>query len=118
MDASIPRMNRRARRRFVAIGRRSRDRRAHLRFLVIAHLAAGRSMAEAARFAMVAPATVSRVARRFQEGGQLALFDARAGNGPRKVDPAFLKTSHGCSAVRPRTTVSPAPPGPGSCCAR
>jgi len=91
MDGSIPRMNRRARRRFVAIGRRSRDRGAHLRFLVIAHLGAGRSMAEAARSTMVAPATVSRVARRFREGGQLALFDARAGNGPRKVDPAFLR---------------------------
>ena len=85
----IPRMSRAQRRRLMRLGRRSGDPLTALRFLAIAHLAAGRRSPQVAHELDVARSTVIRAAHRFADEGVAGLYDKRVGNGATKVDEAF-----------------------------
>ena len=69
----VPRMNRKARRDLVRLGRRSGDTATTLRFLIVARLAAGRSGRQVAESLGVAASNTSRVAQRFLEEGWLGV---------------------------------------------
>jgi transposase len=83
-------MDRRARRRLIAEGRRSRDPQTALRFHVIARLARGDSTRVVADALDLAPSTVGSVRKRYLGGGTCALYDRRRLNGRRKVTGEFV----------------------------
>ena len=85
--APLPRAERR---RLSTAGKKSKDPQTFIRFLVFAHLGAGKQQAEVARILDVAPSTVSRTVKRFLEGGAEALRDRRGNNGQRKVEDDFV----------------------------
>jgi transposase len=84
-------MSRNERRGIARLGRLSGDPDTAVRFLIIAHLAAGRKSPEVAGDLHVARSHVVRTAHRFASGGLEGLFDRRRGNGRRKVSDPFRK---------------------------
>ena len=70
--------------------RRCRDAGTRVRYLVILNLLNGRSAYETAKVLSVHNTTVYRIARRFRERGEWALWDAREDNGEAKLDERFL----------------------------
>jgi transposase len=63
-----------------------------IRYLIIINLLNGRSARRAAEVLGVHNTTVYRVARRFRQQGEWALWDAREDNGATKLDEHFLST--------------------------
>lgn len=85
-------MDRRARRRLIAQGRRSDDPATALRFHAVALLARGDRICEVASALDVASSTVQRARDRYLEsGGPWGLYDRRFRNGVRKVTEAMLE---------------------------
>jgi transposase len=71
--------------------RRCRDAGVRVRYLIIINLLSGRSAYSTADVLGVHNTTVYRVARRFRERGEWALWDAREDNGETKLDEQFLE---------------------------
>jgi transposase len=71
--------------------RRCRDAGVRVRYLIIINLLNGLSAYQAADVLGVHNTTVYRVARRFRERGEWALWDAREDNGETKLDKPFLE---------------------------
>jgi transposase len=65
-----------------------------IRYLIIINLLNGRSAYQTAEVLGVHNTTVYRVARRFREGGEWSLWDAREDNGQTKLDEHFLTVLH------------------------
>ncbi len=86
---NIPRLDRAARRRLIARGRKTNDHFTALRFLMIAKLGQGLSRHQVARDLGCVPSTVVKTAQRFIEAGEDGLLDRRAFNGTTKVDARF-----------------------------
>jgi transposase len=82
-------MSRNERRVIARLGRLSGDPATAVRFLIIAHLAAGRTSPQVADDLHVASSSVVRTAYRFASGGLEGLFDRRCRNGRRKVTDSF-----------------------------
>jgi transposase len=72
--------------------RRCRDAALRLRYLVVVNLLNGRSACQTADALRIHRTTVYRVARRFRAHGEWGLWDARADNGPAKLDDDYLAT--------------------------
>jgi transposase len=84
-------MARVARKNLIRIGRRSGDPDTAMRFLVVSHLAAGRSGRQVARELDIARSTVVRTCHRFVTEGVEGLFDQRRANGQTKADRHFVR---------------------------
>lgn len=87
----LPRMSRSVRRRLARQLSQERDARRARRIRVVLNYDAGFSSTSIARTESCAPATVVRVLHRFRDQGESGLDDARAGNGPTKVDADLLQ---------------------------
>jgi len=74
--------------------RRCRAAAVRIRYLIIINLLRHRSAAQTAEVLNVHRTTVYRVARRFHDRGEWALWDAREDNGETKLDESFLSTLH------------------------
>jgi transposase len=74
--------------------RRCQDARVRIRYLIIINLLNQRSAREIEKILRVHNTTVYRVARRFREHGEWALWDRREDNGQSKVDENYLKVLH------------------------
>ena len=85
----VPRMSCNERRGLARLGRMSGDPDTALRFLIVAHPAAGRNSPQVAIDSHVARSSVVRTAYRFASGGLQGLVDRRRGNGQREVTDAF-----------------------------
>lgn len=71
--------------------RRCRDARLHRHYLIIINLLNGRGAYETAAILGIHNTTVYRVAKRFNQQGEVGLLDAREDNGDAKLDERFLK---------------------------
>lgn len=87
----IPRWSAARRKQFVRSGRKTRDIDTAQRFRVVAKLAGGASVTEAARSLGCAISTASSAKRRFLHSGTAGLLDRRRGNGTLKATPRFLE---------------------------
>jgi transposase len=74
--------------------RRCRNAGARVRYLLIINLLNGRTAYQTAEVLGVHNTTVYRVARRFRQYGEWALWDARADNGHTKLDEDYLAVLH------------------------
>ena len=81
--------------------RKSRESGYRLRCLMVLKLSRGQNSTEVARALEVAPATVSRVAKRFREGGVAGLVDRREDNGQRKVTEDIVRCLCDLIAAQP-----------------
>jgi transposase len=72
--------------------RRCRSAGVRIRYLIIINLLNGRSARRTAEVLQVHNTTVYRVAKRFRQHGEWALWDAREDNGITKLDEHFLTT--------------------------
>src|SRR6516164_3459096 len=70
--------------------RRCRNAGARIRYLIVLNLLSGRSAYQTAEVLGVHNTTVYRVARRFRDHGEWALWDGREDNGPSKLDDNYL----------------------------
>jgi transposase len=84
-------MSRNERRCLARLGRLTGDPETALRFLIVAHLAVGRSSPQVAIELHVARSSVVRTAHRFASDGLEGLLDRRRGNGRRKVTDPFRR---------------------------
>jgi|SRR5579872_6883863 len=82
--------------------RRCRDAGVRLRYLIVLNLLSGRSAYRTAEVLGVHNTTVYRVARRFRTCGEWGLWDARADNGPTKLDERFLAALYRVVRATPR----------------
>jgi transposase len=74
--------------------RRCRQVGVRIRYLIVINLLNGRSARQTAETLSVHNTTVYRVARRFRQGGEWSLWDAREDNGQTKLDEHYLETLH------------------------
>jgi transposase len=82
--------------------RRCRQADVRVRYLIVINLFHGRSARETAKILGVHNTTVYRVARRFRDGGEWSLWDAREDNGQTKLDEHYLNTLHRMVRRTPR----------------
>src|SRR5579872_345362 len=82
------------RRRLKRVSRKTRDAELRRRYRTILLLADGWRSARVAQALGCARSTVYHVRRRFMEDGEAGLVDRREDNGPRKVDPFYLRALH------------------------
>jgi transposase len=73
-----------------------------VRYLIVINLLNGRSAYETAEVLGVHNTTVYRVARRFREGGEWSLWDAREDNGRTKLDEHYLSVLYGMVRKTPQ----------------
>jgi transposase len=74
--------------------RRCRNAGVRVRYLIIINLLNGRSAYQTAAVLAVHNTTVYRVARRFRQQGEWALWDGREDNGDTKLDEHYLEVLH------------------------
>lgn len=74
--------------------RRCRLATVRIRYLIVISLLNGRSAYQTAKVLHIHNTTVYRVARRFRDHGEWALYDAREDNGPTKLDDNYLAVLH------------------------
>ena len=89
--SNVPRMCRIERRLLIRTGRESGDGDTAMRFLIIAHLASGKSGSCVAHDLGAGRSTVTRVEGRFIADGVAGLYDRRRGNGGTKADDPFRR---------------------------
>lgn len=87
----IPRWGLARRKQFVRLGKKTRNIDTVQRFRIVAKLAGGASVTEAAQGLGCAVSTASLAKRRFLEGGSARLLDRREGNGELKVTARFVE---------------------------
>ena len=82
--------------------RRCRDAGTRIRYLIVINLLSGRSAYQTAEVLGMHNTTVYRVARRFREHGEWALWDAREDNGQTKLDEGYLSVLYRVVRGTPR----------------
>lgn len=90
MEAIVPRLQRRDKRRLGRKAQKCGEARLRIRYLIILNLSDGISPSETAKRLDVSRNTVYRVAERFREEGEAGLMDRREDNGEKKLDDDFL----------------------------
>ena len=102
MDGILPKLRWIDKQRLVERMRRCHDSRLREHYLIIVNLIDGRSPAETAAALSIDKSTVSRVAARFREQGEVGLLDRREDNGEMKLDEHYLSELYevvrGCPA--------------------
>lgn len=102
MEAIVPRMDRRARRRLLKRMRKCREAPMRTRYLIILTLAEGHSPTETTRRIKVSRSTVYRVAERYRQAEESGLVDRREENGEPKLEEDYLAVLYDVVASWPQ----------------
>lgn len=94
MDGILPKLRWIDKQRLFERTRRCGHARLKLHYLIIVNLIKGRSTGQTAEALHIAKSTVSRVAGRYREEGEVGLLDRREDNGEVKLDERYLCELH------------------------